>query len=118
MMGDEPDILPNRIRELRKARGMTLGDLAPRAGLTIGHLGNLERGDRELTKPVMERLAAALGYEQADLLNVAEGGLTEEERRIIAIFREAEESGRSAIRAVADSQQPFHHFPDTTRKAG
>lgn len=106
-MDTDPPVIPNRIREWRKARDLTLGELAPRVGLTLGHLGNLERGTRELTKPVMERLAKALDCDEADLLNTDNGGLTEEERRIIEIFRAASEPGKGAIRAVAESQQPY-----------
>jgi transcriptional regulator with XRE-family HTH domain len=113
---------PNRLREWRKLRGLTLDTLAaaPRVGLTKQHLSKLETGKRELTKPVMERLAEALGCDQADLLNPEDGGLTEEERRFVTAYRLAGEGGRNAIRAVAESQMPFVHGEpeELRRKAG
>lgn len=107
MARTDDSTLPNRIRALRKARDMTLADLAPRAGMTVGHLQKLEVGDRELTLPVMERVAAALQVSVADLLPPALGGLTEKERHIIDTYREVPSYMRGAIEGVAESQQPW-----------
>jgi len=49
------------IRELRKARGVTLANLAAIAGISIGHLSNIERGKSEPTVTVMHAIAQALG---------------------------------------------------------
>ena len=108
---DDSD-LPNRIRLLRKARGLTLADLAPRAGMTNGHLQKLEVGERELTLPVMERIAAAMSVSVADLLPSALGGLNEKERHIIDTYREVPSYARSAIEGVAESQQPWRGQPE------
>lgn len=99
--------LPNRIRTLRKARDLTLLQLAKSAGMTTGHLQKLETGGRELTLPVMERVAKALDVTVADLLPPALGGLTEKERRIIDTYREIPGYMRGAIEGVAESQQPY-----------
>ena len=52
----------NRIREIRKARGMTLADLAAacRPPTTAQTIGRLETGMRTLSTRWMERIAAAL----------------------------------------------------------
>ncbi|WP_448580057.1 helix-turn-helix domain-containing protein [Thermaurantiacus sp.] len=62
--------MTSRLRELRKARGMTLAEVAalcdpPTTAVTIGRL---ETGMRKLTVPWLERLAAALQVDAADLL--------------------------------------------------
>lgn len=46
--------LGRHIREARKARSMTQEMLAERLGMTIGHLGKIERGERMIN---LERLA-------------------------------------------------------------
>lgn len=99
-----PILRPNRVTELRKARGLTMQQLADRTNITRGHLGNLERGERELTKPVMERLAEHLGCAPADLLNLEDGGLSPQERYLIDTYRAVPESMRGTWRAVAESQ--------------
>jgi transcriptional regulator with XRE-family HTH domain len=109
-IGAEP--LPNRVREWREKRELTLKALAPLVGIHHTHLGKIETGVRELTKPVMERLAAALEVAAADLLNTEEGGLTARERYIIDTYRQVPEQMRVAIDAVAESQQPFRGFSE------
>ena len=115
--------LPNRIRELREEAGLTLNELAPKAGVSTGQLSNLETGKRELTMPVQERIAAALGVMVADLLLPEMGGLTEQERWLIETFREVPDAARAAMAAVAESQQPFRGMGEVVpighaRKAG
>lgn len=51
----------NKIRELRKKKGMTLEKLSDKTGISIGYLSHLERGSRENpTITVMEKIAYAL----------------------------------------------------------
>ena len=95
------NLRPNRITTLRKERGMTMQNLADRANVTRGPLGNLERGERELTKPVMDRIASLLGCLPADILNESDGGLVAEERKLIEAIRSASPDVRSLLHAVA-----------------
>lgn len=104
-MDSEP--FSNRVREWRERRGLKLAQLANAINVTEGHMGNLERGRRELTKPVLERVARALSCEQADLLNLEDGGLTEQERRLIDTYREIPEAMRMIVNAVVEAQQPY-----------
>lgn len=104
--------LPNRLRWWRLRRGLTQAELAPRLNISPGHLANLERGDRELTVPVLDRLAKELQCTVADLLLTSQGGLTEDERRLIETYREVPEGSRNAIAAVAESQQAFRGAPE------
>lgn len=72
---------PNRIRQLRKARGLTLEQLAalvpnPDTGAQtdISTISKLELSKRALTTDWMQRLATALGVEPAALLGGGLGG--------------------------------------------
>jgi transcriptional regulator with XRE-family HTH domain len=63
-----------RIREVRRARGMTLDDVAracePRT--TAQTIGRLETGTRTVSVAWLNRIARALGVEASDLVEVAE----------------------------------------------
>lgn len=60
----------NRIRDIRKAKGLTLADLAAacRPATTAQTIGRLETGTRQLSLTWMNRIAAALGVEPAALM--------------------------------------------------
>ena len=60
--------LPNRIREIRKARGLTLKALASQIGASHQQIARLEKGERELTVWWMQQIAPALGCQPANLL--------------------------------------------------
>lgn len=49
------------IRDLRKARGLTLEDLASRIGRSVGYVSQVERGLSPLTIPNLKAIAAQLG---------------------------------------------------------
>ena len=55
-------------RRLRLARGYTVAHLAAKAGISGGHLSQLERGIYLPTRQTAEAIAAALGVEVAELL--------------------------------------------------
>jgi len=57
-----------RIRRLRLNLDITQAELAVMAGSTQSHVGNLERGRRELTAKCAEQLASALGVSPAHLM--------------------------------------------------
>src|SRR3954453_22393294 len=56
------------IREWRKHRGLTLGEVADRLDMTPGHISMLERGQRGYTQETLEAVAAALQTDVASLL--------------------------------------------------
>lgn len=60
----------NRIRDIRKARGLTLADLAAACSppTTAQTIGRLETGMRQLSLGWMNKIAAALGVEPASLM--------------------------------------------------
>lgn len=57
-----------RLRELRAARGMTLQEVADRAGMDVSTLSRLEAGKRRLALDHLPALAEALGVTADDLL--------------------------------------------------
>jgi SOS-response transcriptional repressor LexA len=64
----------NRIQEWRRARGITLAELARRAGTSAQQMGRLEAGTRRLTTGWMDRIAQGLQIRPADLLPDYGGG--------------------------------------------
>lgn len=62
--------LPNRIREFRKARNLSLEELAFRVGedTSLTTLSKLERGRMELTHRWLERIGQALGVSPLELI--------------------------------------------------
>lgn len=61
-------IFGENVREARRAKGMTLEALAHDVELAYSYVGELERGRRNPTLNVVERLAKALGQDPVDLL--------------------------------------------------
>ena len=62
--------MSNRIRDIRKAQGLTLADLAAACDppTTAQTIGRLETGMRSLSLGWMNRIAAALGVDPASLM--------------------------------------------------
>ena len=61
------------LRALRKARGLTLVELARRVGRSVGWLSQVERGIAQPSIPDLRRLAAALGQPLSFFFGPAEG---------------------------------------------
>ena len=74
-----------RIREVRRARGMTLDDVARRCEppTTPQTIGRLETGTRTVSVGWLNRIAKALGVEAQDLV---EGGSDKAELNVAAIL--------------------------------
>lgn len=65
----ELESYPNRIREVRKSKGVTQAQLGARVGISAIHVGHVELGRRNLTLDLMEKIADALGASPNELLN-------------------------------------------------
>ncbi|WP_265563673.1 helix-turn-helix domain-containing protein [Sphingomicrobium arenosum] len=67
--------MQSRIREVRKAKGMTLADVAAACSppTTAQTIGRLETGTRTLSLGWVNRIAAALGVDSADLVAHGDG---------------------------------------------
>ncbi len=59
--GESPDPLGGRIRTFRHRKGLTLRDLAERAGVTESFLSQVERGQASPSVSTLRRIAAGLG---------------------------------------------------------
>lgn len=57
-----------RLRSIRRAKGLTLEELAQLTGTQGSYLGRIERGERGLSPKMAQRLAPALGIEAEYLL--------------------------------------------------
>jgi ribosome-binding protein aMBF1 (putative translation factor) len=57
----------NPVRVWREHRGLTLADLAAKAGIGKGYLSQIEQRQRNGTVATLQKLAAALGVELDDL---------------------------------------------------
>jgi transcriptional regulator with XRE-family HTH domain len=58
----------NRVRELRKKKGLSQEGLALESGLDRSYVGGVERGERNISLENIERLARALSVHPSELL--------------------------------------------------
>lgn len=65
----EKEEIARRIRALRKARGMSLQQLAERADISPGYLSEVERGLSEVSGVKLARMAEQLGVSTDHLLS-------------------------------------------------
>lgn len=61
------------VRSLRRARNLTLEQLAERVGISKGHLSRFERGQKSLSVDALLRLSEALATPVSELLGQAPG---------------------------------------------
>ncbi len=95
--------LPNRIRELRTARGWSQAYLASEVGCSKVQISGLERGRPTLNVDWMRRIAGAFGVDIADLLSSRDHPLRldKSERQLILNTRAANPTQRELIHRVA-----------------
>jgi len=67
-------MIQSRIREIRRAKGMTLQQVADRVGTTAQTIGRLETGMRTLSIDWVRKIAEGLGADPSELLALPEGG--------------------------------------------
>jgi transcriptional regulator with XRE-family HTH domain len=66
--------LGQRVREIRKARGWKLSDLAERTGLAVSTISKMERNEISLTYDRFMRLAKGLGLDVGELFDAGAEG--------------------------------------------
>lgn len=64
-------MLKNRVREVRKQRGLTLEQLAELAGMSAGHLSRIERHEKGWSMESLPKLAQALGVPPEQLIDAS-----------------------------------------------
>lgn len=57
-----------RIRQIRKAKGWSQGDLAKRCGISMAFMGHIERGTRSMSLETFANICKALGADADALL--------------------------------------------------
>lgn len=77
-------LVGTRLRERRLAAGIKQADLAEAAGVSPSYLNLIEHNRRNVTPPVLARLAAALGTDPAALGDATAGALAEDLRAAAA----------------------------------
>ena len=75
---DVDALIANRVRDLRKARGYTLDELATSSGVSRSMISLIERQETSPTAVVLNRLADALGVTLASLFSDEPGRAAEQ----------------------------------------
>ncbi|MBA2468385.1 MAG: helix-turn-helix transcriptional regulator [Chloroflexia bacterium] len=97
------------IRATRLEQGLSQRELASRSGLSRSYVCDIERGrGAHPSVDTLDKLAAALGFARIDLLKasgVIEQGPpqreSDEERRMLSVFRDLSDGGRLSIMRFA-----------------
>ena len=92
--------VPNRLRELRLAAGLSIDDMVEKTGLTWQTIQRKETGARKLYVHELPLFAGALGVAQAEILR--DGGITAEERQFLELLRSLDERDRRTVRGMAE----------------
>jgi transcriptional regulator with XRE-family HTH domain len=87
------------VRQLRIARGWTQEQLAERVGNTERHVGQVERGEVNVTIDILTTMAAHLSVDVARLLDDSTGGASD--ARVYTIMPSLFDQIEEALRAVA-----------------
>ena len=74
-------LLGRRVRELRRARGLSQDQLSEKSSLSPKYLSSIERGVENPTLDLLTRLAAGLQVTMMDLFNFEWVGMTEDDLR-------------------------------------
>ena len=80
-MSDIAKTVGQRIRNYRNQRGLSQEKLAELSACHSTYIGQLERGEKNATLEIVERVAAALGVSLSELFEKI-GGQKEEEKSI------------------------------------
>ena len=102
-------LLGEWIRRIRQEQGISQRALADRSGLSRSYVCDIERGrGAQPSLATLDKLAAALGASRADLMRAS--GLidraatpreSEEERRLLAVYRDLTPEGRLHVMRYA-----------------
>jgi transcriptional regulator with XRE-family HTH domain len=115
---------PNRLKELRTERGMTLEQVALDADCSIATVHAMEGGNRTLSLDWMNRFARVFGVSPAEIMtrDSNPNGLDADELALIEALRAAPEANRAALLGAAEhligfKAEPVHEPLPTSRKS-
>jgi transcriptional regulator with XRE-family HTH domain len=100
------ELLGKRIRELRKARGLTLEELASEAGTGDKFLGAIERGQQSASINTIEKIARGLEVEVYELFEQHKQSEAALRRRATALLKKAD---APKLRAIIASLEAMLH---------
>lgn len=102
------DTPPNRIREHRLKRGLTLAELSDRTNIDAAYISKMELGDRRETLVHLRAIARQLGVTVGDLLNSEDNpdSLSDDERAVVDTMRLDPGFAHSA-NALAEARQNY-----------
>lgn len=72
-----------RVRSIRKVKGLTQEQLAEKANTSHSYIGDLERGERNVTLQSLHKISEALGVKFFDLFQYGEFEEVEEKSQIV-----------------------------------
>lgn len=88
------------IREIRKAKGLTIGELAEMVGVSTPHMSGIERGVKNFNNHLIERISSALGVPPGTLIS---GDLPEEVVRLNAVLANLDRRDAARVAAFAEA---------------
>jgi transcriptional regulator with XRE-family HTH domain len=102
-----------RLRELRKAAGLSQAELAAQTGVSQPAISQIENDVIAMDVAWMRAFARVLGCAPADLLAADDNPdrLTDEERELIHKYREASREQKALIARVAEPLAPYRAEP-------
>ena len=94
MSADILTLFGRRLRSLRTDRGLTQQQLGEKAGLSYKYLGAIERGEKNPSLKVIDKLARALAVEPRDMLDVEheETAPTKLKKQLNRLLKEADQT--------------------------
>ena len=103
----------NRLRMVRKAAGVTQAELADAVGISQSAISQIENGQTELTFGYARIFARKLSCKAADLMEDQDNPdrLDDEERALIARYRQATAGERETLMRVTEAVVPFRAPP-------
>jgi transcriptional regulator with XRE-family HTH domain len=99
--------LTNRLRELRKGRGLSLEALEERTGVSVSTLSRLETGGMKMTAEYLSILSRAIDCHPAEL--IADLGVVardDQERELLVRLRTLDQAAVLALLATARAMPP------------
>jgi transcriptional regulator with XRE-family HTH domain len=68
------EAIGTQVRHLRQTKGITQHDLAQKSGLSVDHIGKIERGTTSPTVDALDRISGGLGVSLKSLLDLHHSG--------------------------------------------
>ena len=91
--------ISKRLKEIRKAKNISVYKLSPLSGVSETHIRDLERGDRNPSIDTLSRLSVPLGITLPELLNESDNisYLSVKEQELIKCFRNLTDDKADAL---------------------